>query len=365
MRILQVLPCLVKGGAERVVVDLSNYLSETGNEVTVLLAYPVDSRLNQKNIESHVTLLYIRGKFSRKILVYAQLPLWILRNWKDLKTYEVIHCHLTFGLVFGFLIALIKKSNKKNKIKVIATCHSVAMNIDPIRKAFYRQVSRYFDSFVLVGQDAGWEKFISRKRVSNITIIPNGITNHAKTPITRDFEDRAIWTVGTISRLEAERTPWLFLEVFAELNILLPGRCHFILAGEGTERNTLTKLARHLGIQETLEMPGLILDPNSVFSEIEIYITLNMDGNTGIAGLEAVLAGVPVVGVQLSEMYLDGGNDWIWSNQNPKIVAKKIVEYIQNPMELTHIQKYQMKRALENYSVKNMVDGYLLIYSSE
>ena len=69
MRILQVLPTLVKGGAERVVIDLSNSLSDNGNEVTVLLSYPVDPRLNQKNIQDKVTIQFISSKKISRILI--------------------------------------------------------------------------------------------------------------------------------------------------------------------------------------------------------------------------------------------------------------------------------------------------------
>ena len=46
MRILQVLPHLSKGGAERVVVELSNSLVTVDHEITLLLAFPVNLELN-------------------------------------------------------------------------------------------------------------------------------------------------------------------------------------------------------------------------------------------------------------------------------------------------------------------------------
>ena len=59
MRILQVLPHLSKGGAERVVVELSNSLIDVGHEVTLLLAFPVDPDLNQKFLNKKVSVQFL------------------------------------------------------------------------------------------------------------------------------------------------------------------------------------------------------------------------------------------------------------------------------------------------------------------
>jgi glycosyltransferase involved in cell wall biosynthesis len=240
------------------------------------------------------------------------------------------------------------------------------MNVDPFRKLLFRQVSKYFDSFILVNsQDSEWEKFISRKHISNIKVIPNGIASNLRIPVPVNSTDREIWVIGTISRLEPERLPWSFLEVFAKIDVLLPDRCRFILAGEGSAKDELKKLAKRAGIHEKISMPGLIYDPTLVLSELDIYIALNIDGHTGIAGLEAVLAGIPVVGIQLSPTYLDGEVDWIWSNQDTTAVAQKIVEYIENPHNLSAVIGLQHSKVFDEYSVHQMMENYLQIYKNK
>jgi glycosyltransferase involved in cell wall biosynthesis len=358
MRILQVLPYLTKGGAERVVVDLSNSLLKGNHSVTILLAHPVDPRLNQNQIDEKVLVRFVSEKINNAITRYLKLPFWIIRNWKNLNSYDVIHCHLTYGLIFGLITSL----SRKRKFRVVGTCHSVAMDIDPLRKIFYRKVSKYFASFILVGQDSEWEKFIARKINSNIKIIPNGLDCAAIQPTSKDSEGEKLFVVGTISRLELERKPALFLEVFNHINTLIPDRCRFILAGSGSQYNSLINFAKDLGISQKISMPGLILDANAVFKEIDVYVSLNMDENTGIAGLEAVLAGKPVIGIQLSPTYLLRESDLTWSDQDPSRIADQVVKYLQNPSVANGVKTRQFKQVCTDYSVERMRDDYLQVY---
>ena len=112
-------------------------------------------------------------------------------------------------------------------------------------------------------------------------------------------------------------------------------------------------------------MPGLVHNPNEFLDSLDVYIALNVESITGIAGLEAVFAGVPVVGIQLSQNYENGPNDWIWSSQDPLIVAQKIVEYVKNPTQLATIAEGQYKIASETFSVEHMRDSYLALYATK
>ena len=216
-----------------------------------------------------------------------------------------------------------------------------------------------------MAQDAQWRKFILDKKRRNIEIVLNGISTSAPTNVLTRINAQTTLTVGAISRLQAERKPWLSLEVFSQISKLMDGDVRFILGGEGPERESLTALSQKLGLSGTLSMPGLVQDPTEILEELDLYVTLNVEEVTGIAGLEAVFSGIPVVGIQLSPTYTNGDNDWIWSHQEPIIVARKIVEYLKNPSQLSLIAKAQFITAIERYSFEHMRDNYLALYTTE
>lgn len=365
MRILQVLPHLSKGGAECVVVELSNALIEAGHEVALLLGFPVDPALNQQFLDERVTVQFVSQTSANQLFVYLNLPFWILRNWKVLKSYEVIHCHLTLGLVFGAFISLFRKFTRAKNLRLIATCHVVGLGISRARRVINEKLSYSFDVFALMAQDAQWRNFILTKKRENIQIVVNGISpsiwfKKSKQPSEKDF-----WTIGTISRLQAERMPWLFLQTFSHISKLMDGKVRFVLGGDGPERETLIALSDRLEISESLSMPGLIQNPSQIFADLDLYVGLNVEEVIGIAGLEAVFSGVPVVSIQISPTYTKGANDWIWSDQDPQIVGTKIAALLADPKNLADLAKSQKSFAMQNYSIERMRDNYLNLYSAK
>jgi glycosyltransferase involved in cell wall biosynthesis len=363
MRILQVIPTLTKGGAERVVVELANASIVSGDNVTVLLAYPADYGLNQRFLKSEIVVRLVSSKRTSRLFQYCKLPFWVTKNWHFLKGFDVIHCHLTFGLVFGLIVSINRKLSRGRNPKLVATCHMVGVRGHIER--FNRICSYFFDSFVLMALDNEWRKFISSANRTNIEIVPNGIS--ATKPVSQLSKKLKsdYFVVGTISRLDAERRPLLFLEVFSELLKLDSIRQYkFILGGEGKERGKLEGLSKELGLNEALNFTGLIRDPHEIFSRIDLYVSLNVEALTGIAGLEAVFADLPVVAIQLSPNYTTGAADWIWSDSVPRNVAKKILQLANDPIETKKLASQQNLHACRQYSTQSMMDGYRKIYTT-
>lgn len=362
---MQVLPHLSKGGAERVVVELSNSLVELDNEVTVLLAYPVAENLNQQDLNRKVNVQFVSANSENRFFEYTKLPFWVVRNWKSLKTYDVIHCHLTYGLIFGFIIACLRKIERTTNIKLIATCHVVGVGVTTFPRILNEKLSYCFDHFVLMALDSKWRNFIGVKKRKNIQVIVNGISPNLASRKLRKIGKNSNYRIGTISRLQAERKPWLFVDTFSQVHGLVEGHTQFILGGEGPERSALAMRSEKLGLGAVLSMPGLVQNPYAFLESLDLYITLNVEAITGIAGLEAIFSGIPVIGIQLSPDYESGATDWIWSDQEPMSVAQRIVELIRNPGELSAIAEEQYEVASKKFSVVGMRNSYLTLYTAK
>lgn len=363
MRILHVIPSLSKGGAERIVVELANASNISGDDITILLAYPVDYSLNQQLLEREVKVHFMSSNNLLPQLKYIRLPLWISKNHKFVQSFDVIHCHLTFGLVFGSILSIWRKIHGAKKPKLIATCHMVGLRgrIEWINRAF----SYFFDSFVLMALDSRWRKFITSFKRTNIDVVANGISTDKSASSLKRKRVGSPKVIGTISRLEAERRPWQFLEVFSEISKLdSKGEYRFIIGGDGAERKKLEHLAKELNLNDTLIFAGLIENSDNFFSQIDLYVSMNVEGITGIAGLEAVFAGLPVVALQLLPEYSIGESDWIWSSIEPRHVAEKILELTKDTVKTQDLILYQSYYAARHYSTQRMLSEYKIIYES-
>ena len=364
MRILQVIPHLSKGGAERVVIELANSLTESGHDVSLLMKFPVDFELNQKYLDGKVKVRFISKRQMSPILIYLKLPFWIVWHWNSLRKFDVIHCHLTFGLIFGYIIFKIRKITRHKDFQLIATCHMVGGGVTSAYRYFNRRVSYAFDAFVLMAQDDYWREFIRKSKRTDIYIVANGISADPALIHNSEQSVESAIRIGTISRLIDERKPWLFLEVFAQVLKLDPkGEYRFIVGGDGPEREKLKHLAHELDLDETLVFAGLVIEPAEILSRLDLYVSLNVEDISGIAGLEAVFAGLPVVALQLSLDYVKGTSDWIWSDPNPAEVAAKILDLVKNPEKMRELSSTQHLYACREYSTEQMTRGYLKIYS--
>ena len=118
MKILEVIPALVPGGAERFVVDLCNQMAIDGHEVTLLTMKDFGlenygfykAELSEK--VKILNLSLVKCNFSTFIKVYKTI--------KSIKC-DVVHLHLGASVFFGLLAIFFDRTKK-----YVVTCHNQA-----------------------------------------------------------------------------------------------------------------------------------------------------------------------------------------------------------------------------------------------
>lgn len=101
MNIVHVVPKLIKGGGERVAAILANEAVKYGHAVTMLAASPADAAQLQDSLHHEVKVKFVSGAQGSRVSRYVSLPRWLLRERAWLSQQDVVHCHLTYGSVFG------------------------------------------------------------------------------------------------------------------------------------------------------------------------------------------------------------------------------------------------------------------------
>jgi len=366
MRILQVIPTLSKGGAEAVVVDLSNSLAKNGHSVTVLLAYPVpESESRVGSLRFGIGLKYLSNSPAKRIDLYRSLIFFIIGKRKYIKEFDVVHSHLTFGQFFGIIWKITNLLSLQQGPKLIYTCHNVGANSPKWKNPFDEFSTRFFDAFVLMAQTNLWRDFTLSHKKSNIFFIENGISQSInKNRVRFEKWSRRVLTIGTISRLQSERKPWQFLEVFAALNKINDSEFLFVIGGDGPMRSSLEAQAIALGLGQKITFSGMVLDPVSFLDSVDIYLSLNISSTTGIAGLEAVFTGIPVIALQALPNYQGGNIDWIWSDPDPEAVAAEIFRLSKSPEQAERVVVRQQKVVAERFTSEMMTLRYQSLYSA-
>ena len=90
------------------------------------------------------------------------------------------------------------------------------------------------------------------------------------------FNKNSKFTIGTISRLELDREPSKFIEIFSLLNERDPNKFNFILGGSGSQEKSLKKLAASCGILDKCIFAGYTEDPYLPLSLMDIFLSINV-----------------------------------------------------------------------------------------
>jgi len=108
-----------------------------------------------------------------------------------------------------------------------------------------------------------------------------------------------------------------------------------LIVGTGPERDTLIRLARELGLNDRVVLPGTVppADLPSYYRSADVFVlpSINRGGKTeglGVVLLEAMASGCPVIGSNVGgipDIITDGGNGFLVPEQRPDILAEKIV----------------------------------------
>ena len=157
MKIVHVVPALTKGGGERVAVELANNSVREGHTVTLIAGWSVDPMLLENEILPSVKVIHISSVSSSKIRRYVKMWTWLWRHRLWLAEQDILHCHLTYGAIFGTVVKVFRKNMSP---LVVETYHAVGMPISRMRRKFHSFLALQRDALVLMAEDGFWVDFL-------------------------------------------------------------------------------------------------------------------------------------------------------------------------------------------------------------
>jgi glycosyltransferase involved in cell wall biosynthesis len=362
MKILHVIPSLELGGAESVVVDLSNSLSADGHSVAVLTASGIISTRYSKVLDGYVNVNKCWTQRKSGMAMLASLVRWVYVHRQELMRNDIIHCHLHFGMVFGVYLRLILLFSKNNRTKLVVTNHMVGAKVFWLTKILNGATYPFFSSYVCVADSRTWRNINKVCKLRNFKVILNGIASSTgQTVYTEDSHEPFL--VGTLSRLSKDRKPERFIDVFREIEKQKGERkISYVIGGYGPLSDKIVNYANSCGLAGRISFLGQIVQPQSFLNSIDIFVSLNVGTMTGIAGLEAIRAKVPVVGIQTQKSFIPDPNDWIWSSYISSQVAAHVLQIYNNKSLRKETMDSQNAFLQTHLSIEKMKNDYIHEY---
>lgn len=355
MRVLQIIHTLELAGAEVLVHDLVVGLNRRGVECSVYLLQSTGSQMQRSLLGQGVA---IHGEAG--IPLYSPRHVWRLAAHLRAYKYDVLNVHLFPAQLW----AAIAVNVAKNAAPLVITEHS-AYNYR--RKRIYRPLDHWIytqSQAIACVSDAtrdalvNWIPAVAPKAVT----CPNGIHLEAFANVPAQSPEQ--WPdvdncpmVLSVGRLMPQKDHATTIRAIAR-----HPNAHLCVVGVGPDLAGHQALARDLGIAERIHFLRHRADIPQLMKASDIFVQSSRFEGFGIAALEAMASGLPVVASRvpgLAELVAPAGI--LFEPGNDHELASHIHELLINADLRARLGDAGRRRACE-FSIEKTVDSYENLY---
>lgn len=330
-KILYLITEIELGGAENLLLELSKGLSKEKFNISV--GYLKGQGTLKEDFETagiRVVDFKMRSKFDMFCLF--KLAVFIRQE-----KFDIVHTHLINADIFGFFAA---------KIAGVNTIVSTKHNTDAFRRR--KSFSMRLDSFVanrlslnIAVSNSVRDFLIKYQRINpeKFKVVYNGINNAEFSP-RKNKEDAKIdlglnskeYVVGVIGRFEEQKGHIYLIEAMQKI-ISEIENVRLVFLGQGSLKKSLQKRISFLNLGSKVTFLKMRSDVVNVLSALDIFILPSLWEGLGMAMLEAMAAGVPVIASDV-----DGIKEVIESDKtgilvppaDPGKIAEAVIELLKD-----------------------------------
>ena len=328
------LPTLVGGGAERVVVNLAQGMTERGLPVDLVAAAAEGPLVDQ--VPARARLVDLKSK--RVLRSLSPLIGYIRRERPRVVVSSMGHANL---------VALWAARLAPGATPVVVTVHNTMSQSTPqqgfaaslwphLLRTFYPWASAVVAVSRGAADDLARTSGLPRELVRvvyNPVITPEMLAQARRLPDHPWFADGQPPVVLGAGRLTRQKDFPALLRAFAEVRRGRPLR--LMILGEGEERPALEALARELGVAEDVALPGFRADAIACMAGAALFVLSSAWEGLPTVLIEALAAGTRVVSTDCPsgprEILQDGRLGALVPVGDPPALARAMVEALDRP----------------------------------
>jgi glycosyltransferase involved in cell wall biosynthesis len=359
MRILHISSAVDFGGGEKHIVDLCRGLVTRGHEVYLALR-PTNRWQSRIDYLSEDRIIHVSIRNSFGVFSAKRIGDFVRANEID-----IIHAHVARDYIPASIASIASK-----RAKFILTRH-VMFPLKPFNRFALKNLSRAIGVSPAVCDHLS--TLFPKEKVASI---PNGIEmpaldNIGRSEMRRNFREfhgipedvLLVGSVGQLIPLKGERD--LVLAAF-EIVKQFPETRFVIVGIDGSigqsYRRELKRLARVLEIDDKILWLDWVDDLSELFAALDLYVSPSHSESFGIATLEAMAAGLPVVATRT-----DGSRELLQRDDlvpfgDPVKLAGRMAHLLKNADERNLLASRLQKRAYDNFSIDKMVAAIEKLY---
>lgn len=290
IRVLQVLGCLNRGGAEAMIMNLYRNIDREKVQFDFVV-HTEDKCVYDHEVEQLGGCIYHCPKY--KGWNHAQYVFWWTTFFENHPNYRILHSHIRSSAAVFFRIA------KKSGVVTIAHSHNTSNGTgiaSIVKKVFQNNICKYADACFACGEAAG--KWLFKK--DSFTVLNNAIDvqkfaydERKRKEARKEFQlDESILLVGTVGRFIAQKNPSGIIEIIKQLHTVKP-EAKFLWVGDGEMRHSIEKTIHEECLQETVIFTGVRNDVDMLLQAMDVFIMPSLWEGLPVVGIEAQASGLP------------------------------------------------------------------------
>jgi len=305
----------VYGGSGVVATELGKALAARGHSVH-FIAYSIPFRLShiQENVLFHEVDVNAYPLFE-----YPPYTLNLTAKLVDVVRHEeldILHMHYAIPHATSAVLARQILAEHGVHVPVVTTLHGTDITIvgrDPSFASVVNYSINHSDGVTAVSEYLRKETQSSCDITAEIEVIPNFIDTRRFRPLQKDHFKRALCPNGEkllvhVSNFRPVKRAPEVVEIFQRL-VEQGEAVKLLLVGDGPDRGPAEHKARELNVVDDIRFLGKQEPIEEILSIADVFLMPSGSETFGLAALEAMACGVPVVASNiggLPELVLDG-----------------------------------------------------------
>ena len=372
MKIIHIIPSLRKGGAERLVLDICNEITNKQDIKLTLVTFSEENEYQflTKNIDWKI----IPSKFTPSITKTAIIDTKELQQKIDALQPDIIHTHL-------YESEVILSQINVGKAKRFSHFHDNMIQLDKsliFKGSLKKKITDFYErnfviktinpstnNFICISNDSYSfaKKVLPKKNLNNIHLLINAIdVSRFKNNRIREGVENKIRLVN-IGSFVKKKNQMFLVEIANELNSKNID-FEILLLGDGPLLEDVKAYAEKLNLHQRMIFKGNVEKVEDYLKESDIYIHSATYEPLGLVILEAMAAGLPSVsldGKGNRDLIEEGKNGFMIYDQDPKQFVQKILCLAENKSKYAEISNYGEEYA-KQYDIKEYVNKLLVLY---
>lgn len=355
------------GGSGVVATELGMSLAKQGHKVHFIsYSQPVRLDVLEPNIYYHEVNVqdYPLFEYQPYELALSSKMVNVALKYK----LEVIHVHYAIPHAYAGFMAKQILRDKGVKLPIVTTLHGTDITLVGRNPSYKQAVTfsiNHSDIVTSVSESLkqDTQAFFNIKR--EIKVIPNFLDLELYKPddsCKHNFAEEGEKIITHVSNFrKVKRIPDV-VEVFHRLQQKIPAV--LLMLGDGPEKERARKQAQDLGIAEKVKFLGKTSDVERILCISDLFILPSEKESFGLAALEAMGAGVPVISSNtggLGEVNIHGETGFTADVGDVESMAKGAFQILAEDQR--HLQFAQAaRRRAEQFSIDKILPHYLRVY---